>query len=789
MAEFVEQRQGLKNEIIQCQHELVAPFGMLWSTDPLLHNDCDAFIAMFPLLDIAMSDEIWDRLYGDYGDLYPQMLLDNTVGPDGDHFNNGLVSTFELRNSHMPSTSPTSSIPFYGGGCMLLPYDFGHGWRQQQMERNEDDEKQIVEKETTDGGVIARKRLRQLGGGGYGYFLNEKYQIMRIKYSLQCAMASKHADMDHYERVQREEEAKKMKMNIRLAFSEFRNGKEGQPRAHRLSYKLLGEKHDILSSNVAQLSESILDLKLFDTFRASDVIQSCIQSVGFNTNKMRLGMSQMDIKVQTYEDYMRFLHESPSSDVDANLWCFIHSAQKCDMMEHREYLEIARHLYNYCTNSADEDDHYGQRRSGEEEEDDDVMSENDDDTTTTTDDDGSRSSLSNFGDSNHSLYRQKYFALKKGFIAKLLQCIISKRGDIEYIHTFGNDEYDTFFMKIAQMKQILTELPRFLESWLAYLTYKCFNEEEVNEVNIDVKIENERDELVHQLISIRIALEVVECVISSGNEYRSTTYDEVFDSCCRISWNYDNRIRCVAMHICKVIVPYMNKIAPLLCCLHHSSDMIAVIDTDNSYYDYMMKKERNQIYRSMNEMSRMIMESYSKELHLLRDTYKIEYETLHKQFERHRSYLVSHLYDLFPSSKSTNYDRWKTDLVKDAVHKIAFDYGDCEYLVKLCDPKEYAVTNNNILRVCHERFIDNFTKYKYRFLSCYLTQHEHNIDAFLCLEIQKSDIWKPQMKESLDECISRYVAESMTPTHSLSILNEYSWIHKLSVSDYVNTAK
>ena len=317
MAEFVEQRKDERNDIIKCQHYLVAPFGMVWNTD-----NSSQFIALFPLIHTNKSDdslldlnndkcdEIWERLYGDYNRLYPGMQLNNTCGPDGDHFRNDLVTIFE------PSLSRNNDnkIPFYGGGCMLLPYRFEDDWKEKHDENNdnmpqfnldrssqeEDDEKKIIQEddeETDDGTGSTRNRnrnrnkrknktgdelyaktaacrheMRQLQGGGYGYFMNDKYQIMRLKYSLSSAMARIHPDMNHYQQQQKELEGVKTKKLIRLAFSEYRNGNEGQPRANRLSDKLIQEKDiNILSTQICKISESILDLELFDTFKVTDV--------------------------------------------------------------------------------------------------------------------------------------------------------------------------------------------------------------------------------------------------------------------------------------------------------------------------------------------------------------------------------------------------------------------------------------------------------------------------------------------------------------------------------------
>eukprot|EP00483_Globobulimina_turgida_P004122 UN04130 len=138
-------------------------------------------------------------------------------------------------------------------------------------------------------------------------------------------------------------------MNIRLAFSEYRNGNQGKPRAHRLSHKLINEDVHVLSTQICMISEDILNLKLFDTFSSSNIIQSSIKQLGFDTNKMRLGINQIYIKLQTYDDYIDFLKQSPCSEEGQNLWHFLYNQKKCDVIQHREYLQIAHELYKYFT--------------------------------------------------------------------------------------------------------------------------------------------------------------------------------------------------------------------------------------------------------------------------------------------------------------------------------------------------------------------------------------------------------------------------------------------------------
>ena len=72
MTEFVQQRNTERNDIIDSQHHLVAPFGMLWNCD---HSQSQ-FIAVFPLsstdkaderllnIDNPKCDESWEQLYG-----------------------------------------------------------------------------------------------------------------------------------------------------------------------------------------------------------------------------------------------------------------------------------------------------------------------------------------------------------------------------------------------------------------------------------------------------------------------------------------------------------------------------------------------------------------------------------------------------------------------------------------------------------------------------------------------------------------------------------------------------
>merc|ERR1712228_115781 len=97
----------------------------------------------------------------------------------------------------------------------------------------------------------------------------------------------------------------------------------GQARSQRLSAKLITENISILSQQMCNISASILNLKLFDTFSHSDMVQS----IGFNTNKMRLGINQIFIKMQTFEDFLDFLHKSPANEQQRNLWHFICNSQ------------------------------------------------------------------------------------------------------------------------------------------------------------------------------------------------------------------------------------------------------------------------------------------------------------------------------------------------------------------------------------------------------------------------------------------------------------------------------
>lgn len=171
-------------------------------------------------------------------------------------------------------------------------------------------------------------------------------------------MASIHPDIEHYQQLQKVQESKKIKTMIRLAFSEYRRGKEGEPRASRLCDKLIKEKDlNILSEQIFRISESILNLKLFDTFDNSPIIQSSMKSVGFDVDKTksRLGINQIYIKLQTYQDYMDFLKNN-------NLWQHTNNAQKCDILQHREFLQIAHNLYDYFTNNQYDNDHYGNRK-------------------------------------------------------------------------------------------------------------------------------------------------------------------------------------------------------------------------------------------------------------------------------------------------------------------------------------------------------------------------------------------------------------------------------------------
>ena len=184
----------------------------------------------------------------------------------------------------------------------------------------------------------------------------------------------------------------------------------------------------------------------------------------------------------------------------------------------------------------------------------------------------------------------------------------------------------------------------------------------------------------------------------------------------------------------------MHKINPLLSMNNsnnnNNNDSYPVIDTDNTYYHYILKKERNQIYRNINELSQIILESYTIELNLLKHQYqdRSAFDALSINFKNDRSYLIGNLYQLFPIGNSI--DRWKTDVIKDSVNKIAFNYGDCQYLVKLCDINNIIIIKdkkqqNIIFNICVERFINNLIKYKREFMYYYFIAHQNDIEQFL----------------------------------------------------------
>jgi len=669
---------------------------------------------------------------------------------------------------------------------------------------------------------------------------------------------------------------------IRLAFSEFRNGDEGIPRAHRLSDKLLSEAPATLSEQIRKISESILNLKLFDTFSSNKMVQQS-SMMGFSTTKMRLGMTQIATKLFTFEDFMTFLKESPSKSGDNNLWRNIRGSAKCEILEHREYLEIAQKVFKYITNSEDDADHYGNRSKGNDLDDSGVdgaahsehheaeWSYYDDDVDGDGDGDGSdiecdrmssRSgsqsvSLNQFGESNHAMYREKYFALKRGFVPKFLEHIMEQRGDIEYMRTCGHDVNDTFFMKIGEIKDVLKYLPKFLKRFLGHLSPRFLNHDRsVNGINSmnstlsmdlefggvakdegiaaviaemakwNVVIENERDELVHQLITIRIALELFQCVMDTANRFRREhPVDEVLNAHdgIRTPWNYRNAVRGIAMDLCELVMPCLDRIAPMLSSAHsgrssanssslsshginaHGQNVMGnVAVNDDGKTDYILKKERGDIYRIMNEMARMVMDSYKKEVYLLRHGFKDAAATdaMQQNFNKDRSFLIEKLYRLFPSGKSV--DRWKTDLVKDSVHKIAFDYGDCAHLVTLCDWKLMMQSNAarsgrlsaEIESVCSQRFIDNVVRYQGEFMECYLRAHEDCIEAFLCLEVRQSAVWKALPSERaqsvemvVDRSISAYLRDAVRHQRSLPVLEEYSWLHDIAVDRLGHTAR
>merc|ERR1719474_1695710 len=237
---------------------------------------------------------------------------------------------------------------------------------------------------------------------------------------------------------------------------------------------------------------------------------------------------------------------------------------------------------------------------------------------------------------------------------------------------------------------------------------------------------------------------------------------------------------------------------------HGQNVMGNVAVNDDGKTDYILKKERGDIYRIMNEMARMVMDSYKKEVYLLRHGFKDAAATdaMQQNFNKDRSFLIEKLYRLFPSGKSV--DRWKTDLVKDSVHKIAFDYGDCAHLVTLCDWKLMMQSNAarsgrlsaEIESVCSQRFIDNVVRYQGEFMECYLRAHEDCIEAFLCLEVRQSAVWKAMPSERaqnvemvVDRSISAFLREAVRHQRSLPVLEEYSWLHHIAVDRLDLTAR
>merc|ERR1712066_470530 len=105
-------------------------------------------------------------------------------------------------------------------------------------------------------------------------------------------------------------------------------------------------------------------------------------------------------------------------------------------------------------------------------------------------------------------------------------------------------------------------MPIFLEKFLNHLTrsfyarYICNNENVHFEFDFDeeialsiktmakecsLSIENEENELVYQLITIRIALELIQCVINSAKEHRIKEEKEAkYELFNRSLWNYSN---------------------------------------------------------------------------------------------------------------------------------------------------------------------------------------------------------------------------------------------------------
>ena len=151
--------------------------------------------------------------------------------------------------------------------------------------------------------------------------------------------------------------------------------------------------------------------------------------------------------------------------------------------------------------------------------------------------------------------------------------------------------------------------------------------------------------------------------------------------------------------------------------------------------------------KNVNEISSIILESYKLQIQSQNDNNNDEILQIQQDFAKNKKHLIRNLYELFPITRNKqNLERWKTDLSKKAVNTIAYEYGECQYLVKLCDWNSYinqykqkGIGNEAQQKVYDEyitRFIDNLCRYKDRFMMHYFKYHENDVTSFLCVDIR-----------------------------------------------------
>ncbi|ETO23423.1 hypothetical protein RFI_13758, partial [Reticulomyxa filosa] len=264
----------------------VVPVAMIWSDMANSKSSDSAFFAVAPLINQNDdNDEVWQGIQRDYRRLYGYELCDNE-SPDHETAVQHMVTTINWLGDWkrtpsidvLDATSPSTLSPaehgmaMFGGGIVTLPYDFARnvpangasrsvrGKQENKEDGNIQEQKWMSDDNTEEEcnlslpllerdldtwedhsdvpSVSKRNTPKQLTGGGYAYFLNEKYQVMRVKFSLSCARAAK-VDMFANNKELKQRQNERHETMMKLAFTLFEHGPSKYARASRVAQELI----------------------------------------------------------------------------------------------------------------------------------------------------------------------------------------------------------------------------------------------------------------------------------------------------------------------------------------------------------------------------------------------------------------------------------------------------------------------------------------------------------------------------------------------------------------------